>query len=171
MSVKEISGYFTEEEKLFDAIKSLRDKNIKIKDVFTPFPVHGLEKALGYKRSLLPKAALIGGLIGGTSGFLFQTWVFTRAYPMNIGGKPSFSVPSFIPVTFECAILFAAFSIVFAFFIKSKLGFGATPKIYDEKATDNRFVVVLNTSGNSDEVENIKKHFESTGVSDIKLHD
>ena len=134
--------------------------------------MHGLDHAMGTKRSLLPKAAFIGGAIGAISGFGFQAWVFTRAYPINIGGKPLLAVPSFIPVTFECAILFAAFAIVLSYLFKSHLGPGSENKIYDDRATDDRFVVVLNTAElNNEETENIKSKFENTGAFDVKYHD
>jgi hypothetical protein len=120
----------------------------------------------------LPRAAFIGGAIGAVSGLLFQIWVFTKAYPINIGGKPYLSIPSFIPVTFECAVLFAAFAIVFAYLFRSNLGLGAENKIYDERATDDRFVVVLDTSGTENsEAEEIKKTFEGTGAMNVKFEE
>lgn len=169
----EISGYFNDEASLFRAIKELKENKTWIKDVFTPFPVHGLDKALGLKRSLLPKAAFIGGTIGALSGFFFQAWVFTKAYPLNFGGKPFLSVPSFIPITFECTILFAAFAIVFAFLFRSKLGMGAKNKIYREESTDDKFVVVINTgeSTGKKEIEILKKQFESTGALGVTIHE
>ncbi|OFX27548.1 MAG: hypothetical protein A2041_06185 [Bacteroidetes bacterium GWA2_31_9b] len=167
--MNEISGYYDKESNLLNAVKDLRENNIKIKDVFSPYPVHGLDHAMGLKRSWLPKAAFIGGAIGAISGFGFQTWVFTKAYPLNIGGKPFMAAPSFIPVTFECTILFAAFAIVLAYFFKSNLGLGANNKIYDEGATDDRFVVVIDTSDLSIEgAEQVKSKFENTGALDIK---
>jgi Alternative complex III, ActD subunit len=170
--MKEISGYYDKEASLLEAVKNLRESKIKIKDVFSPYPVHGLDHAMGLRRSWLPKAAFIGGAIGAISGFGFQAWVFTRAYPINIGGKPFLATPSFIPVTFECAILFAAFAIVISYLFRSHLGAGADNKIYDERATDDRFVVVLDTSdSNNDDTENIKSKFENTGALDIKYHD
>lgn len=170
--MKEISGFYDKEINLLNAVKDLREHNIKIKDVFSPYPVHGLDQAMGTKRSMLPKAAFIGGVIGAISGFGFQAWVFTSAYPINIGGKPFMSIPSFIPVTFECTILFAAIAIVLAYLFKSHLGVGANNKIYDEGATDDRFVVVLDTSElNNVDTENIKSRFENTGALDIKYHD
>jgi hypothetical protein len=167
--MREISGYYDKESSLLDAVKNLRENNIKIKDVFSPYPIHGLDHAMGLRRSWLPRAAFIGGAVGAISGFVFQAWVFTKAYPINIGGKPFMSIPSFIPVTFECAVLFAAFSIVLAYLLKSNLGVGANNKIYDERATDDRFVVVLNTD--EAEAENIKSKFEETGAKNVKFEE
>lgn len=170
--MNEISGYYDKEINLLNAVKDLRKNKIKIKDVFSPYPVHGLDHALGLKRSWLPRTAFIGGAVGAISGFGFQAWVFTRAYPINIGGKPFLAAPSFIPVTFECAILFAAFAIVISYLVKSHLGAGANNKIYDERATDDRFVVVLETSDvDSNEAEKIKSKFEDTGALNVKFEE
>ena len=170
--MKELSGYYDKEANLLEAVKKLRENNIKIKDVFSPYPVHGLDHAMGLRRSWLPRAAFIGGAIGAVSGLLFQIWVFTKAYPINIGGKPYLSIPSFIPVTFECAILFAAFAIVFAYLFRSNLGLGADNKIYDERATDDRFVVVLDTSETEEsKAEEIKSTFEETGALEVKFEE
>ncbi|MFO7827927.1 MAG: DUF3341 domain-containing protein [Bacteroidales bacterium] len=168
--MKELSGYFDKEANLLDAVKKLKENNIKIKDVFSPYPVHGLDHAMGLRRSWLPRTAFIGGAIGAVIGLFFQIWVFTKAYPINIGGKPYLSIPSFIPVTFECAILFAAFAIVFAYLFRSNLGLGADNKIYDERATDDRFVVVLDTSDTENsKAEEIKITFEETGAMGVKF--
>ncbi len=170
--MKEISGYYDKESSLLDAVKTLKEQKIKIKDVFSPYPVHGLDRALGLQRSLLPRIAFIGGAIGAIVGFLFQVWVFTRAYPLNIGGKPLLAAPSFVPVAFESAILFAAFAIVIAYLVRSNLGLGAKNKIYNERATDDRFVVVLDTSANNKaESENIKIQFEKTGAMEVKYEE
>lgn len=170
--MSEISGYYNKEAKLLDAVKSLRENDIKIKDVFSPYPIHGLDHAMGLRRSWLPRAAFVGGAVGAITGLLFQIWVFTKAYPINIGGKPFMSIPSFIPVTFECAVLFAAFSIVLTYLFRSNLGAGADNKIYDERATDDRFVVVLDTTDvNEQEAEKIKSKFEETGAEGVKFEE
>jgi len=166
--MKEISGYYTKESNLLEAVKKLRDENIKIKDVFTPYPVHGLDHALGLKRSGLPKTAFLAGTVGAIAGFGFQVWVFTNAYPINIGGKPYLAAPAFIPVAFECTVLFAAIAIVLAYLLKSNLGIGANNKIYDERTTDDRFLVLLEVS---EEEDSIKSKFEETGAMDIKYQE
>lgn len=147
---KYLKASFDDEHQLMDAIKELRNQNVRIRDVFTPFPVHGLDHLLGYRRSNIPKVGFWGGFIGAAAGLGFQAWVFTKAYPINFGGKPFFSLPSFIPVTFECTILFAAFAMVFAFLIRSKLGLGAKNKIYDERSTNDKFVLILESAGDNE---------------------
>lgn len=165
-----ISAFYKDDEDLITGIKKLNEDKIKIHDVLTPFPVHGLDKLLGYRRSWIPRIGFIGGAIGAVSGFYFQSWVFTRDYPLNIGGKPYLAVPSFIPVTFETTVLFAAFAMVIAFFIRSKLGLGAENKIYDKNITDDRFVVVLDAeNGTETVVSKIKETLHKTNAEIIEL--
>ena len=116
-----ISIFFDDEVPLLKAVKELKSNNIEIIDVFSPFPVHGMDKALEFKQTRIPTIGFIFGALGAIVGFGFQAWVFTTSYPLNIGGKPLLAVPSFIPVTFEITILFAALSMVAALFIRSKL--------------------------------------------------
>jgi len=154
--VRYIKAYFQDDDDLVNGLKSLKKDGIEILDVLTPFPVHGLDKLLGYRRSWIARVGFIGGAIGALSGFAFQSWVFTKDYPLNIGGKPMLSVPSFVPITFEMAVLFAAFAMVFAFLFRSKIGPGADPIIHDEKITDDRFVVLVGCKGDNSKT-NISK--------------
>ncbi len=159
-----ISASYSDEENLLRGLNRLKEKKMKIVDVFTPFPVHGLDKLMGYRRSWLPRVGFIGGAIGAACGFGFQAWVFTRAYPLVFGGKPYLAIPSFIPVTFECTVLFAAFAMVFAFLIRSGLGPGAKNRILDERITDDRFVVLIDEGGEQEKNhDNLKKILGETG--------
>jgi hypothetical protein len=169
----EVYGYYNDSESLLEGIKKLRREGIEIKDVFTPYPVHHLDKALGYKRSLLPKAGMIAGIIGASAAFLFQTWIFTVDYPVNIGGKPHFAYPSFIPLTFEVGVLLAALGLVFGFLMRSKLGLGAKNKIYDERNTDDRFGVVIDPGKNEDKekVKAMAEQFKQTGAMEVRILD
>lgn len=166
-----ITAYYLDEEDLLKGIKKIRDNGLQIGDVLTPFPVHGLDKALRLKRSRLTRVAFIGGAVGALLGFAFQAWVFTVDYPLNIGGKPFFSVPSFIPVTFEMTVLFAAFSMVAAFLITNKLGPGAKALIHDERATDDHFVVVIKVAENStgEEISRMEQVLADAGAAGIIL--
>jgi hypothetical protein len=81
-------------------------------DAFTPFPVEGLAEVIGFREKKLPLLVLLGGIVGAITGFGLQYWTSVLAYPLNVGGRPYNSWPSFIPVTFEMTILFAAFTAV-----------------------------------------------------------
>lgn len=164
-----ISAYFEDEQNLLRATKDLRDNKLSIQDVLTPFPVHGLDHALGYKRSNLPTVAFICGAVGLAIAFGFQTWAFTVDYPLFIGGKPHFAIPSFIPITFELTVLFAAFGMGIAFFIRSKLGPGANPIIHDERSTNDRFVIIIDLDEEGKQEAAIKGILEKEDAKNIQV--
>jgi hypothetical protein len=104
---------FPTEHELIHAVERTREAGYRRIEAYTPFPVEGLAHALALRRNNVPLITLIGGLTGGLGGFFFQCWVSVIAYPLNIGGRPLYSWPAFIPVTFELTVLGAALSAVF----------------------------------------------------------
>ena len=88
---------------------------------YSPYPIEELSEAIGFTRSALPLIVFIGGLIGGLGGFFMQYWIEVIDYPINVGGKPFNSWPAFIPITFECTVLVAAFSAVLGMLFLNKL--------------------------------------------------
>jgi hypothetical protein len=162
-----IRVYFNDEKPLMEAVKKLLDAKEKIIDVRSPFPVHGLDKALSMKRTKIPVGGFIFGALGAVSAFSFMAWVFTVSYPLIIGGKPYFSVPTFIPITFEVTVLFSGLSMAAALLIRSKL----KPDIYfipdDEKITDDLFVIYIDSGNGVTSVEKVKSTLtgiEITGI-------
>jgi hypothetical protein len=101
---------------LYRACERVRDAGYTRWDAHTPFPVHGLEGAMGMKRSKLPWIILVMGLGGAATGFLLQTWVHNMAYPLTISGKPHFAWPAYVPITFELGVLGGALAAVFGMF-------------------------------------------------------
>jgi len=97
---------------LLKATRSAYGQGYRRMDAYSPFPVHGLDKALGLKKDRVAMVCLIGGILGGGGAYLLQWWINTSAYPLNIGGRPLHSWPAFIIVTFEMTVLFAG---IFAF--------------------------------------------------------
>ncbi len=164
-----VSGYFLDDKDLVEGIRALQKKDIKIADVRTPFPVHGLDKVLKMRRSRLPRAGFLAGTFGVVIGFGFQAWVFTQAWPLNFGGKPFLSIPSFIPVTFELAVLCAAFALVFGFLIRSGLGPGAPNIVFDEEVTNDRFQILLEVNGSNS--EQLQAELQSAGAEGVQHHD
>ena len=108
---------FPSEGGLLEAARALRGQGLAELDLHTPVPIHGAEEALGLKRSVVPRIALVAGLIGAASGYLMQWWMVGVDFPINVGGRPPHSPPAFIPVTFELGVLFAALSIFFGLFV------------------------------------------------------
>jgi len=158
-----ISIYFDDEVPLLQAVRKLRENNENIIDVLSPFPIHGIEHALSMKRSRIPVGGFIFGLLGVVLAFGFQAWVFTVSYPLIIGGKPFFSAPSFIPITFEVAVLFGGLSMVAALLIKSKLKPDIRFEPYDVNITDDMFVILIESGDEKSSLERI-----SSTLSDIQ---
>jgi hypothetical protein len=138
-------GIFDDEGKFLSAIRSLQDQKQQIFDVFTPYPVHEVFHLLK-RKSRLPTAAYFFGLFGilGTLGFLYYTSVIS--WPLNYGGKPFNSFPSFIVVTIVVTILTVTLASLALFSARSKLFPGRDNTIFDLRATDDKFVIVVDTN-------------------------
>ena len=142
-------GVFDNEELVLNAVRTVRGGGVKIHEVFTPFPVHGLEEVLGYKRTRLPVAAFFFGLTGTTLALVMQIWMLGYDWPMIIGGKNYVSLASFIPVTFELTVLLAALGMVATFMIVSDLKPYRWPRQFDVRSTDDKHVMAIDLAENA----------------------
>lgn len=131
------------EEDILGVVREVRKRGYEIHDVYTPYAVHGLDEAMGLKPSRLPYVCLAMGLTGAAAKLWFQIWTSSQSWPVNVGGKPLESVPAFVPVTFEVAVLFAGLGTVAAFFIRSRLRPGKKARPVFPGVTDHRFALVL----------------------------
>lgn len=143
MNCRLLTGSFEREEDLLAAVARVRAQGWRIVDVYVPYPVHGLDRALGLKPSRLPWAAFICGLLGTLLALAFQFWASAIDWPINVGGRPWNSLPAFVPVTFEMMVLFAGLGIVAAFLFACRLFPGKKPAIKFAGATDNQFVLMV----------------------------
>ena len=131
---------------LYQACEAVRDAGYKRWDAHTPFPVHGLERAMGLRRSKLPWIVFVLAMGGALGGFLLQTWVHSLEYPSVISGKPLFAWPAYIPVTFELAVLGGALGAVFGMFALNRLPRHHHPVFASrgfERASDDRFFISI----------------------------
>ena len=143
MSRRLLYGIFDDEANVLEATRIVREYGYEIVDVYTPYAVHGLDKAMGLKPSRLTWACFISGLIGLSIAVYFQYWSSAVSWPLNVGGKPWNSWPAFVPVSFELTVLLAGFGSVFALFGVARLYPGKKAKIVHERVTNDRFVLVL----------------------------
>ena len=140
---KFVVGCFDEEKVLFPAVKQVRAAGYKIKDVYTPFAVHGLDHALGMRETSLHTAGFIYGITGTTTAISAISWIFTKDWPLNIGGKPHFALPAWIPIIFELTVLFAAVGMVLTFCYLCQLAPGVKKHHFHKRATDDLFVMAI----------------------------
>ncbi|MDX2022516.1 MAG: DUF3341 domain-containing protein [Deltaproteobacteria bacterium] len=143
----QVIGYFDSEEGLLHATRDARRAGLTIVDAFTPYAVHGLDDAMGLRRSRLPWVCFLAGITGGTFAMSFQIWSSASSWALNVGGKPFASLPAFVPVTFEVTVLSAALASAFAFFARSRLFPGKTAAVL-QRVTDDRFALVLGSEDN-----------------------
>ncbi|NOZ94167.1 MAG: DUF3341 domain-containing protein [Acidobacteria bacterium] len=158
---------FEREEDILGATRACRDEGLKVIDVWTPYPVHGLDQIMGMARSRLPLVTLILAIIGGGLKIWFEYWTTEFSWPLNVGGKPWDSLPAFIPVTFEVMVLTAGISTVVAFLIATRLWPGKAPLTPDPRATDDRFVLVVEEADSTFDVARVTRLLEGYNAFDI----
>jgi len=168
-----IIGIFNDEYKVLTATKECREKSIPVYDVYTPYVIHGLDEAMGIKRSRLPYVTFIAGLIGCSLALFFQLWVFTVDWRLVIGGKPYNSLPAFIPVTFEVTILLGGIATALAFFIRARLRPRINLKHFSLNVTDDQFVIAIHkkdASFDDDDVTRLLYEHGATHVEEVEAY-
>jgi hypothetical protein len=136
-------GSFAAEEDVRGAVRAARESGFRIADVYTPYAVHGLDRAMGLRASRLPWVCFALGLFGAAFKLSFQFWAMAVDWPMNVGGKPWNSLPAYVPVTFEVMVLLAGLGVVLAFLLRCRLFPGRQAAPLFSGVTNNRFVLVL----------------------------
>ena len=160
-------GVYDDEDVLLHAVEQIRDKGVKIHEVYSPFPVHGLDEALGYKRSRLPIAAFIFGLTGTSLALIMQIWMLGFDWPMIIGGKNFVSLPPFMPVTFELTVLLSALGMVATFLIVSDMAPYKWPEPFDIRSTDDKHVMAIDLGSNKLSKTEINSTLKASGAQEV----
>ena len=149
MANKHVHAIYDDDDKLLSAVKILKSKGVNINDVFTPFPVHGLDHALDLKPTRIAIAAFIYGFIGFTFAILMINYIMIVDWPQNIGGKPSFTLienlPAFVPVIFELTVFFAAHLMVITFYVRSSLWPFKKAENPIPETTDDKFLIQISS--------------------------
>ncbi|MBZ4189061.1 DUF3341 domain-containing protein [Niabella beijingensis] len=169
MAIKKfITGNFYDEAVLFPAVKKVRRAGYKVHDVYTPFPIHGLDKELGMKDTDLHIAGFIYGITGTTTAISFITWALTLDWQINFGGKPFFSLPAWIPIMFELTVLFSAVGMVFTFCWLCQLAPFVKKDHFNPRSTDDTFVMAIECTDKTNEEEAIA-FLKNAGAQDVQV--
>jgi len=165
---KFVVASFDDEDVLFPAVKKARTAGYKIQDVYTPFAVHGLDHALGMRETSLHTAGFIYGITGTTTALSCITWIFTKDWPLDIGGKPHFALPAWIPIIFELTVLFAAVGMVLTFCYLCQLAPFVKKHHFHPRATDDLFVMVIECNDKTN-VDDLVGFMKSTGAVEVDV--
>jgi hypothetical protein len=166
-----VNALYGDDEIILNACKKLRDAGVKVKDVFSPFPIHGIDPVIGVPRTRLAVCAFLYGITGAALGTFMMWYMMVYDWQINVGGKPNFeyfyNVPAFIPITFECAVLCAAHGMALTYFLRNWILPGVNPKNPDPRTTDDKFLLQVEINGaDADKVVNMLKQ---TGAEEVTV--
>lgn len=162
-----LAALFLDEHKILAAAKKSRDMGMTKFDAISPYPIHGMEEACGIKRSNIPYVTFVAGLTGLASGLLLTWWTSAVDWPINVGGKPLFSLPAFIPIMFELTILFAALSSVVALFYYCRMP-QVDPPVIDPDLTCHKFAIFVPENETGYDPAKLEKMYKELGAVEVK---
>jgi len=170
MASKVIHAYYNDDDVLMHAVKKVKDAKHHIEEVYCPFPVHGLDKAMGLAPTRIAITSFIYGCIGLIVSIAMMDYMMIHDWPQDIGGKPSFSylenMPAFVPIMFELTVFFAAHLMVITFYLRSRLWPFKKAENPDVRTTDDHFVMELAIHDNENELKNL---LMDTGAVEINV--
>jgi hypothetical protein len=162
-----VQAVFEREEDLLRAAATANQRGWPIVDIYSPYPVHGVEEVLGLQRSRLPRAAFVFGALGLGVAFWFQFWTSAFDWPLNVGGRPWNSLPAFVPVAFEMMVLLAGVGVVLTWVVVCGLYPGKKPSLPSPRVTDDRFVLEIQTTAAGAEYESIRRVLRDCSATDL----
>lgn len=170
MASKVIHAFYDDDEVLMHAVKKVKAANHHIEEVFCPFPVHGLDKAMGLAPTRLAITAFLYGCVGISVAVAMMNFIMIKDWPQDIGGKPSFSylenLPAFVPIMFELTVFFAAHLMVITFYLRSRLWPFKEAENPDVRTTDDHFLMEIELHDNEEELTAL---LASTGAVEINV--
>lgn len=162
-----VVGIWLDDHELVAACHKVREAGFRKFDAITPFPVHGIEEAIGIQRSPIPWVTFIAGLAGCSAGLLLQYWTSAIDWAINVGGKPFFSGPAFMPITFELTILFAALSSVGAMIALCRLP-KIDPPVIDPDLTSHKFAIFIPENDVNYDAGRAEQMLRSLGAKEVR---
>src|SRR3954466_4951221 len=171
MGIKKfVVGCFDDEKVLFPAVKNSRRAGYKIHDVYTPYAVHGLDHAIGLRETSLHTAGFIYGITGTATALTCMGWIFTSDWPLDIGGKPHFPLPAFIPITFEATVLLSAVGMVLTFCYLCQISPFLKRHHFHPRATDDLFVMVIECTAKTNETD-VANFLQNNGAIEVNVQE
>lgn len=161
------AAIFDDEHKTVAAAAKCRELGFRLFDAVTPYPVHGMEEAVGIKRSVIPYVTFGGGVLGAATALLITIWTSAYDWPINVGGKPMNSLPAFIPIVFELTVLFAALSSVAAFGYYCGLPKIDPPVIHPD-LTSHKFAIYVPSNDTGYDEAKLESLFRGLGAVETK---
>lgn len=168
-----IVAVFDKEENLLSGAREIRGAGIDIYDIYTPYPIHALERVMGIRRSRLPYVCFGAALGGCLLALAFQVWTSAVNWPLNVGGKPFNSFPAFIPIAFEITVLLGGLITTAAFLARSELfplknmlplrNLLINPKLFHGRVTDDHFAIAIEKTISLD-VKKVRDIFKRDGA-------
>jgi hypothetical protein len=169
---KVIHAFYNDDEVVLDAVKKVKAAHHHIDEVFCPFPVHGLDKAMGLAPTKLAITAFMYGITGLGVAIWMTNYMMIQDWPQDIGGKPSFSwienMPAFVPIMFELTVFFAAHLMVITFYMRSRIWPFKKAENPDPRTTDDHFLMEISVHNNEEELTSLLKE---TGAVEINIVD
>jgi hypothetical protein len=167
MRAKILVATFPHVDGLLSAVRKARREMLRVYDVFSPFPVHGLDEAMGIRHTRLPKITLLGGLTGLATALTLQFYTNVLDWPLNVGGKPDNSTLAFVPISFELTVLFGGLATVAAFLLRARLYPGKKPWLVDPGITNDTFALVLRKPSDDEPHERALALLKECGAASI----
>lgn len=161
-----VVGCFAEEGGLFKAVKKVRTSGFKLHDVYSPYPVHGLDEAMGMRQTSLHTAGFFYGLFGVIAALGGMAFCTVHSWPLNFDGKPHFPLPSFIPITFEFTVLVSSVGMTLTFCWLCQIMPGVKKHIFHPRQTDDLIVMAIELTKDA-QAEEVKKWFADLGAIEI----
>jgi hypothetical protein len=166
---------YDDDAKVMAAAKTLVGQGIRVKDVYSPFPIHGIDPIIGIKRTRLAIASFMYAMTGTSLALLGMWYFMINDWPMNIGGKPSFSlienITAFIPVTFEFSVLCGAHGMAITYLLRNGTLPGMPATNPDPRTTDDKFVVEITTDTNSLSADELESAIRATDLLELSIKD
>ena len=162
---------FSDAEKLLNAVRNVRARNLSIYDVYAPYPIHGLDQAMGLRRSRIPWVTLLVGAFGVTAALVFQFYTAVFDWPLNVGGKPDNSTLAFVPICFELTVLLGGLSTVAALLLRARLYPGKREQLPVEGVTNDTFALVLRKKDGAFDVDSVCELLDQSGAEEVEVRE